>query len=128
VKQRDKENYQKPENQVKKKAYRKKYNSREDIKEKRNLDRRERLKIDAKYAITCRLRCRLNHAITDYTMDGKIKKSRDYEIDYEAIIEHLKPFPKDRKKYHIDHIMPLISFNLNNPDEVKIAFAPMVVS
>ena len=70
------------------------------------------------------MRCRLNHAIIDYTKDGKIKKSKEYEIDYEAIIEHLKPFPKDRGEYHIDHIIPLVSFNLNKPEEVKLAFAP----
>jgi len=51
-------------------------------------------------------------------------KSKDYGIDYEKIIEHLKPFPKDLSKYHIDHIKPLCKFDLTKKEEVKKAFAP----
>ena len=51
-------------------------------------------------------------------------KSKKYGIDYKAIIEHLKPFPKDISIYHIDHIKPLCSFDLTSPKEVKKAFAP----
>lgn len=56
--------------------------------------------------------------------------SKRYGINYQKIIEHLKPFPEDLSKYHIDHIRPLCSFqfiNLDgstNLDEVKKAFSP----
>ena len=45
-------------------------------------------------------------------------------ISYKLIIEHLKPFPEDLSKYHVDHIKPLCSFDLTNSEEIKIAFAP----
>ena len=60
----------------------------------------------------------------------KIKKANEYGINYKAIIEHLKPFPKNRHLYHIDHIRPLCSFNFINKDgtqnleEIKKAFVP----
>jgi len=69
-------------------------------------------------------------AFRRYTKTGKITTSKMYGIDYKAIIEHLKPFPEDISKYHIDHINPLCSFKFVNEDcsinneEVKKAFAP----
>jgi hypothetical protein len=70
------------------------------------------------------LRDRLKEAFRKYSKFGKIMTSREYGIDYKLIIEHLKPFPKDRNLYHIDHIKPLCSFDLTNPEEVKKAMAP----
>jgi hypothetical protein len=71
-----------------------------------------------------RLRTRLRIALNDYTKTGKIMSSNKYGIDYKKIIEHLKPFPEDLSKYHIDHIIPLVSFDLTNQEEIKKAFAP----
>lgn len=77
-----------------------------------------------------RLRARVRIALKMYTNEGKIKKSDEYEINYEEIIKHLKPFPEDKHLYHIDHIKPLCSFNFINKDgtqnlkEIKLAFAP----
>ena len=70
------------------------------------------------------LRVRVFLALKKYTKTGKIWSSKQYEIDYKAIIEHLNPFPEDRSKYHIDHIRPLCSFDLTKPEEVRLAFAP----
>lgn len=59
-----------------------------------------------------------------------VKKSEKYEIDYQGIIEHLKPFPEDISKYHIDHIKPLCSFNFIDENgridynEISRAFSP----
>ncbi len=77
-----------------------------------------------------RLRCRFWTAFNQYTNEGKIKPSDEYGINYEAILEHLKPFPEDRHLYHIDHIRPLCSFEFINEDgsqnieEIQKAFAP----
>jgi len=83
-----------------------------------------RLKTDPNYRICCYLRSRLNTVMRLYTSIGKIHSSRKYGIDYKKIIEHLKPFPEDMSKYHIDHIRPLVSFDLTDQEQVKQAFSP----
>jgi len=42
-----------------------------------------------------------------------------YGIDLQKIINHLKPFPKDLKNYDIDHIIPLIKFDLTKREDIK---------
>lgn len=90
----------------------------EEIKAKK----RQRFKQDNEFAIKIRLASCLYSALKRFTKLGKITSSIKYGIDYGAIIEHLKPFPKDISNYHIDHIKPLCSFNLNKKEEVKMAF------
>ena len=63
-------------------------------------------------------------ALKKYSTTGKIHSSNKYGINYSKIILYLSPFPKDISKYHIDHKIPLCSFNLENPEEIKKAFAP----
>ena len=99
-------------------------------KEKVNKNVRDRAKRDFGFRILKRLRANLGNAVNVYTKTSKIYTSKKYGVDYEAIIEHLKPFPEDLSKYHIDHIRPLVSFNFVNEDgstnivEVNKAFAP----
>ena len=76
------------------------------------------------YYLSDRLRTLLKNALKYYTKTGKMLSSKQYGIDYELILNHLKPFPKDLSKYHIDHIRPLCSFNLTNQEEVSKAFSP----
>jgi hypothetical protein len=76
------------------------------------------------FALVSRLRSRVNRAFNEYTKLGKIRTSREYGIDYKAIIEHLGKCPGNRKDYHIDHIIPITAFDLNDVEQVKLAFAP----
>ncbi len=78
---------------------------------------KKRYKKDIKFKILLLLRGRVSQAFKRYAKQGKVKSSRQYGINYEKIIEHLKPFPKNTSKYHIDHIKPLCSFDLTNPKE-----------
>jgi hypothetical protein len=50
--------------------------------------------------------------------------SKKYGINWEKVIESLKPFPENIKAYEIDHILPLHSFNLDDLGQIKKAFAP----
>jgi len=62
------------------------------------------------------------NAFHRYSKNGKVKPSREYGIDYEAIFKHIGPCPG--KGWEIDHIIPLALFNLDDPEQVKKAFAP----
>jgi hypothetical protein len=99
-------------------------NNRDKIKEYNKKHNKERRRKDLNFAVKGRLINMLRRALNLYSTEGKIYSSKKYGIKFEDIIEHLKPFPEDLSKYHIDHIKPLSSFDLNNPDEVKKAFSP----
>lgn len=78
-----------------------------------------------------KIRQSFKYAIRRYILHGKISKpSNKYGINYEATINHLKPFPKDYPNTQVDHIKPLSSFKFLcddgsiNYDEIKVAFAP----
>jgi len=46
-------------------------------------------------------------------------------IDYEKIIKHLKPIPKDfAKNYQVDHIKPMCLFDFNKAKDIKKCFSP----
>ena len=128
--------YEKNKESILKKAkeYWKDYSNRPEVKKRikeyrqRNKERKneyirkhnQRLEVN----IRMRLRGSFTEAIRNYSKNGKVKSSSRYGINYRLIIEHLKPFPKDRNNYHIDHIIPLSWFDFNNPKEIVWAFAP----
>ena len=70
----------------------------------------------------CRLANSLYKAMKLYTETGKVMSSKEYGIDYDAIIKKLGYPPA--KDYHIDHIQPVSSFDLTDPEQVRRAFAP----
>ncbi len=119
-KEYQKEYYQRPEVKKRKKEYR----LRTEIKIKTNLRHRDRYSQDKNFNIRLRLSALMRHALNIYTKAGKIKSSSKYGIDYQKIIEHLKPFPEDISSYHVDHIKPLCIFDLTDPEEIKKAFSP----
>jgi len=104
------------------KTYRIKYpeKRREGMKKYRN----KRMKKDIDFRIKENLRSQLWHYFKKYSLLGKVTHANKYGIDYQAIIEHLKPFPDDISKYHIDHIIPLSLFNFSINEEIKLAFSP----
>lgn len=86
--------------------------------------RRWRYANDVKFRLTCQLRNRLGEAIRAYTKCGKQTVAKEYGVDYSAIIAHLEPFPERLSEFHIDHIFPLVAFDLNDLRQVAAAFAP----
>lgn len=79
---------------------------------------------DETFRITCLLRRRLHDSINAYAAYGKVKTSKQYGIDYLKIAQYLGPCPGKREDFHIDHIFPLSAFNFNDPQQIKVAFAP----
>ena len=99
-------------------------NNREKISKLANEYQKQRKKTDKEFKILCRTRNRLREALEDYSKNGKVKKSKDYFINYEKIIEHLKPLPQDLENYDIHHIIPLFTFDFNDKEQIKQAFSP----
>jgi hypothetical protein len=88
---------------------------------------KNRKKTDIQFWMRANLRDRVIKAFKQFSKTGKIKSADKYGIDYNAIIQKLIfELPKDfnPKIYHIDHIEALCSFNLEDPKEIKKAFAP----
>ena len=125
------------DNKEKRREYMKKYyqNNKDKLKKyiKKNKEKinkwgreyiKNKKKTDKNYKIRCNLRKSVWTALRNFTKTGKVKPSKKYGIDWKKVINHLKPFPEDLSKYHIDHIKPLCSFDLTNPEEIKKAFAP----
>jgi hypothetical protein len=77
----------------------------------------ERKKTDPLFKIQRNLRLR-NHYIRILAANPNIRSNA------RAIVNYLGLPPQDGRKYHIDHIKPLCSFDLSNPAQVKLATAP----
>ena len=90
----------------------------------RNCYNKNKRKHNKIFHITLLLRQRLYIALKNYSIIGKIRKADEYGINYNKIIDALKPFPENMEEYNIDHIFPLSAFDFNNPEEIKLAFAP----
>lgn len=111
------------------KKYQKEYNQIPEVKKRLSI-RNYNLNInDPQYNIKKRLRSSLNRSVKKSVENKKIN-SKGFGIDWNKIIEHLKPFPKNIKLYHIDHIRPLCSFEFVRLDgstdfsEIQKAFSP----
>ena len=62
--------------------------------------------------------------INHYIKTGKVlNPCKKYSIDWEGIIKQLSPIPKNRSKYHVDHIIQLWKFDLTNIEQIQTAFA-----
>jgi len=104
--------------------YDKEYRRRTEVKQRIREKERIRRKTDKEYVIADRLRRSLHNALTTYTKTGKTMSSKKYGIDWKKVIEKLKPFPKDLKNFEIDHIIPLITFDLTKSENIKKSFDP----
>lgn len=104
--------------------YQKKYGKRPEIRARIRKKEKLRRLNDPLFAIADRLRRSLHHALTKYSKLGKVMSSKKYGIDWRKVIENLEPFPKNLKDYEIDHVIPLHTFDLTDPEQVKVAFSP----
>ncbi len=100
------------------------YRGKLENKRRRMENHQKRMKKDKNYRVECSIRSHFNQTMKIYSKSGKVRSSKEHGISYKAIIEHLKPFPKDIENYHKDHIIPLRWFDFNNPKEIVWALSP----
>lgn len=112
-----------PEMLARKKAYEKTYLQRPEVRARRNQYNRERRRRDIQFAIAERVKSRVRLSLKKYGL-GKNQRTNKYEIDIKQIYGRVGAPPQDGRKYHLDHIIPLASFDLTKPEEIKKAFAP----
>jgi hypothetical protein len=74
-------------------------------------------------AVSSRIRSLVKKYLRKYG-NGKSKRLASYGIYPAAIYAHLGPCPGIRSEYHIDHIRPVCSFDLTDPQQIKAAFLP----
>jgi hypothetical protein len=134
-----KEYRQKPEVRIREKEYRqtskyktyqKEYYQRPEVKEKMREYFRQwvkrRRKTNIQVRLTHRLRNRLRESLKNYG-EGKKMHSKEYGVDWTPAIRKLvetKPADFGERKYDIDHVKPVSSFDLTNTEQVRQAFAP----
>lgn len=80
---------------------------------------RERIANDPSYHFRKILRSRIRSSLKLYSKNGKTKSCSEYGIDFDEIFNKIGPRPGPN--FHLDHIIPLIEFNLDLPEHVKLA-------
>ena len=101
-------------------------NNPEKRREIENRYRKNRWKKDLNFNMLCKLRNRLLFTMKKYG-NNKQYSSKTYGLDWKACCQKLieeKPADFNEKNYEIDHIRPLSSFDLTDPEQIRQAFAP----
>jgi hypothetical protein len=142
LRNKQKEYYQNNKDYIKKKTreyallnsdtyreYMKKYyiKHRNKIQAMQLLNHKLRIREDKSYRLMCLLRKRIWDALNRYMSGGKRKSNILYGINVNTIAKKLlKELPKDFEfgKYHVDHIISIACFDLNDPEQLKECFKP----
>lgn len=85
--------------------------------------RKNKLQTNSKFRLSNNLRQNFSHNMSLYSKTGKVQCSKAYGIDYNKIITFLQPTIEKIKYNHVDHIIPVSHFDLNNEFDIRICFS-----
>lgn len=77
---------------------------------------------DPEYAFKTAMRWSIKKMFKNNSINGKLYSSKKYGIDFKAIFSKVGARPS--KDYHLDHIIPICVFNLDNPDHPRLLNSP----
>ncbi len=114
------------EHKEEKKTYNKNYKkeNQEFLREQKKQWMREQRKTNPYYRFVDNLRSRISQAFKRHSKYGKANTCKEYGIDFEAIFKRIGACPGSGKEYHLDHIIPLSLFDLDNPEHVRLSHVP----
>jgi hypothetical protein len=111
-----------------KKEYNKEYNIRPKSKSRRKerdgVNEKKRLESDPVYKLQRTLRRRIRSGINFYSKNGKTKSCKEYGIDFVSIYNKVGPRPGTGKEWHLDHIIPMSVFDLDNELHILLCNSP----
>lgn len=84
--------------------------------------KKSRRENDPYFNFVSNLRSRITNAFKLYSKNGKTNSCKEYGIDFDAIFLEIGNRPDDT--YHLDHIIPISLFDLDNPEHVRLAHVP----
>ncbi len=117
----------KPEVKAKLKKYWHDYYRRPEVKARDRARVKHKMLTDPKFAIAKRVRARIKAALKRARISKKDKTETLIGCSYLFLKEHIEKQFRDGmgwdkpRSFHIDHIRPLSSFDLTNPEELKLA-------
>jgi hypothetical protein len=85
---------------------------------------KNRYKNDELYRLKHCLRSLIISAFKRMSNGGKLKANKEYGVDFNAIFDRIGPRPGTGHEYHLDHIIPLAAFDLDNSEHVRLSHLP----
>ena len=92
------------------------------VKAKKTELHKNKLINDPYYRLVYNIRSLIRTSIKEYSLYGKKLTCKEYGINFKEI--YTKLGPKPAVDYHLDHIIPISKFNLDNKEHVKLAHLP----
>ena len=121
----------KPENAAKERAYEKRRGANPEVLERRRARKKERIATNVEYRISQNLRCRLSTAVKKFFLNAHVSAVSDLGCSLPEFIRYLEErfstgmtwsnYGKKEGQWNIDHIRPLTSFVLADPEQLRQA-------
>lgn len=83
---------------------------------------KDRMLYDPYYKFKVNFRKLVSFGFKSYSKNGKTKSCKEYGIDFKAIYDKIGSKPESN--YHLDHIIPICKFDLDNSRHIILSHSP----